>query len=374
MARMPQILQLNGAEDPRDLVHRAVQQLAEGRLVGLPTETQYTVAAFALAKRAAELAEIGSALRADQPSLALKNQWEALDYLPMMPSLGRKLMRRFWPGPVTLLFDPPGDEGILRALPAPTSSMLCRTGRFALRLQTHELVLAIMQLLPAPLVLMGETADAGPTRGPSELVSAVGDRLDLMIDAGPGRYAQPTSLVSVSRERWKVERASIVTERTLARLAGNLYLFVCTGNTCRSPMAEAIFRRLLAERLRCSEDDLVDKGYIVASAGMSAGLGSPPSPESVEILRDRGIDLRGHESQPVTGQLVAQADWIFTMTRGHRDYLLRDFPEAAERVRLLSREGQDVIDPIGAGIEEYRRCAAQIEQCLGPILAEIPIS
>src|SRR5262249_19464180 len=105
--------------------------------------------------------------------------------------------------------------------------------------------------------------------------------------------------------------------------------------------------------------------------GVAAGHGSPPSPEAVEILSERGIDLRAHESQPVTEQLLSQADQIFTMTRSHRELLVRDFPETAPRVRLLSRNGSDVIDPIGAGLEEYRHCADQIEGELRGLVAEL---
>jgi protein-tyrosine phosphatase len=138
-------------------------------------------------------------------------------------------------------------------------------------------------------------------------------------------------------------------------------------------MAEGLFRKLLADRLNCSEDDLVDRGYMVISAGVAAGLGSPPSPEAVDILKDRGVDLRGHESQPVTSQLLSQADQIFTMTRSHQELVAREFPEAAPRIRLLARDGSDIIDPIGAGIDEYRRCADQIEAYLQDLAAELRI-
>ncbi|MEQ9068753.1 MAG: hypothetical protein RLO18_18610, partial [Gimesia chilikensis] len=60
-----------------------------------------------------------------------------------------------------------------------------------------------------------------------------------------------------------------------------MYLFVCTGNTCRSPMAEGLFRKLLSDKLGCQEDELSDRGYIVASAGLAAAMGAPPSPEGV---------------------------------------------------------------------------------------------
>jgi protein-tyrosine phosphatase len=74
----------------------------------------------------------------------------------------------------------------------------------------------------------------------------------------------------------------------------------------------------------------------------------------------------------VTPQLLSQADQIFTMTRSHRELLLREFPEAAPRVKLLAQDGADVIDPIGAGLEEYRRCADQIEEYLRGLLQELP--
>src|SRR5262249_36000746 len=337
MARMPRIVDFQSADDPRDVVHQIVHTLAEGEPVGLPTETGYTVAAHALhPSTGPRMERIRQRLGTGKSVLALKHPLESLDYVPQMGPLGRKLVRRFWPGPVTLLFDGFVDGGLAGALPPATRRELSVESGMTLRVPAHEVMWNALRLLPAPLVVTGEGETAGPqSRFPAaaDLVQAVADDLAVVVDAGPCRYDQPTTLVRVRRDQWDVIREGVASTRTLSRLAGNLFLFVCTGNTCRSPMAEGLFRKLLAERLQCPEDELVDRGYMVASAGVAAGPGSPSSPEAVEILAKRGVDLRGHESQPVTPQLLSQADQIFTMTRSHREMLVRDFPETEERVR-----------------------------------------
>jgi protein-tyrosine phosphatase len=139
---------------------------------------------------------------------------------------------------------------------------------------------------------------------------------------------------------------------------------ICTGNTCRSPMAAALLRRRLAERLGCEIHELEDRGVVVASAGLNAYGGGTAAVEAIQLMRERGLDLSDHVSQPLTDRLARHADLIFTMTRSHREMLLAQWPEAAPRTHLLCAEGRDVADPIGGSREIYGACADQIDASL----------
>ena len=146
-------------------------------------------------------------------------------------------------------------------------------------------------------------------------------------------------------------------------------LFVCTGNSCRSPMAEALFRQLLQSRGRAGE-------FQVSSAGLSAGRGQPAAALAAEVLAPDGVDLNSFRSRPLTEAIASEADVIVVMTRGHLDTLTMMFPEVAERVYLLrefaaggaSGDDLDLPDPIGLGRPVYVRCRDSIKASLPGLL------
>lgn len=140
-------------------------------------------------------------------------------------------------------------------------------------------------------------------------------------------------------------------------------LFVCTGNICRSPMAELLFSARIPPHLP----------WRAASAGTSAAKGWAASEESVIALQEKGIDGRGHQSQPVTRELLKASELIVTMTDRHRQDLIRLDPSSASKIRLMTSfgtggEARDIPDPIGLPLDIYRRTRDILEASVADLI------
>jgi protein-tyrosine phosphatase len=330
----------------------AVDALRNGGLVGMPTDTVYDVAANLdhpeALRRLQEFRSPGAFV-----ALHLGDRDDLRKVLPgTLPAAAQRLIQKFWPGPLTLVFaTPDGSE-------------------LALRYPNHRVA---RDLVRRSGVRVG-TPSAGerPAVTGDEARRALLGKVDVLVDAGATKQHGPSTVVRLQGGRAEVVREGAIPRAVIDEVNVTTLLFVCTGNTCRSPMAEAIARKLLADRLKVKEAELGERGYRVISAGTAAGHGGAAAEEAEQAVKKYGADLTAHESRPVTVAMIEEADKVWVMTPRHRKTLVEWMPEQAAKIELLDPSGREVDDPIGGTAEFYRDVAQQIHESLTQRLKEIP--
>jgi protein-tyrosine phosphatase len=179
------------------------------------------------------------------------------------------------------------------------------------------------------------------------------------------RLGEASAVLRLGPGHFELLRPGLIDIEQLRRTAGLRIGFVCTGNTCRSPMAEGLARDLLSRRLEVPPERLGEFGFEVSSMGVLGGSGAPPSEHGVETLAARGIDISTHRSSPAVPQDIKALDLVLALTASHLDSLRLLMPPGGTRhCELLDPDGGDVPDPIGGSREDYERTADRIQKAL----------
>ena len=357
-------------------VREAAGVLDHGGLVVFPTETVYGVAARADRPDAMRRLRKTKQRSDDKPfTLHIPSRTVALSYVGQPGTVAERLMKKGWPGPLTLVLsmDDPTSAPAAAELDRDTIDALYHDKTVGLRCPDQPFATDLLRETGGPVVAASANrAGRKAARTAAQAAKELNGDVDLILDGGRARYSKPSTIVRVDGDGYELIRAGVFDKRMIDDMLAVSVLLVCTGNTCRSPMARGIASKLLAEKVGCTPDELPGRRIHVLAAGTFAGSGVPPSANAVEVMRRRGIDIAAHESQPLTVELIRQADRIYVMTAGHRETVLETDPSAADRTATLLPDG-DVTDPIGGDVAIYERCADAIESALKERLTEVDL-
>lgn len=359
---MPAITDWRTSE-PGELLARAAELWNAGRIVALPTESTWEAVASALAPTAVEV--LRSLAPDEPPALVLGSCAEAFDWLPLLRGTGLRLLRRYAPGPFSLEADGGSAFGLLSRLPESVRSQVAIEDRVRLRCADHLAWHVALRRLRGPLVAVPLTATNA-----EQAAEQLGERAELVVDDEPAFFARPPTRVRVAGRHWEMLGEGGLAREEVAAAALCRILFVCTGNTCRSPLAEVLCAKLLAEALGCPPAELPAHGFLVQSAGLAAMMGGAAAAEAIEVARANGADLSGHRSQPLSYELFTQADVVFGMTASHLHALSGAGVEEAPPVLPLAPNGEDVADPIGCERDVYEAC---VRDLLRHLRARLPV-
>src|SRR5438477_2403037 len=236
-------------------IAQATDLLRGGGVVVLPTETVYGAAAVLGNDKGTDRLKAIRGPGEEKPfTIHLPRREQAMRYVADVGEVGTRLMKKLWPGPVALIFDVPRQRRaqVASEMGVAEKDIYNGTGSITLRCPDHIVASDVIGRVEQPVVI---TVAGSSAQGPAASIAAdLGGKVDLILDAGPTPYNKPSTILHVKPDGYDIVRAGVYDERIIERLLRTTILFVCSGNTCRSPMAEAIARVTLARKLNVPPD------------------------------------------------------------------------------------------------------------------------
>jgi len=372
-----QVIKIDASNIDAAAIKKAAEAIDAGALVAFPTETVYGIGCRVSNETLAKLDRLKGRPADKYYTLHIANPSDVSRYVPAIGLRAKKLVKNAWPGPLTIVFEL--DDSDIKQQKAKLQpevfDNLYRDGSIGIRCPDNPITSMLLSRTSGAVVApSANVSGQAPAVEAAQVIEQFGDRLEIVLDGGACKYGKNSTVVRVGNPGApggiEMLRQGVYSQAQVLEMAKVTILFVCTGNSCRSPMAEGLFKKYLAEKLGCTVDRLVEKGYIITSAGTLGMVGFPASAEAVRVCAAMGVDISNHRSRALNGLLIEQSDLIYVMAQGHRDAVADISPESMDNCLLLA-ENTDIPDPIGQSQMVYNDCAELIDRAVRKRLSEL---
>jgi len=367
------VIKIDRAKIDAALIEEAAKIIDAGGLVAFPTETVYGIACRVETKSLERLNEVKGRQPEKPYTLHIGRKEDVAEYAPVIGLRARKLIEKLWPGPLTIVFELKPEQIAAQRVKLSREMFenLYKNNSIGIRLSDDAVASKLLQAVKWPVVAPSvNIADERPATDAEQVLANFRGKLDVVIDGGASRYKKSSTIVKIGAYDLRMLREGVYTAEQVRQAATVGFLFVCSGNTCRSPMAAGMFRKYLAEKCGCTIDQIEEKGYKILSAGTMGIIGMPATAQAAAVCETRGVDITGHRSSALSRQLIAQSDVIYAMSCFHLSQIVSICPEAADKCSLLA-EAVDIPDPIGQTEEFYDNVASVIEGAVKKRIEEL---
>jgi tRNA threonylcarbamoyl adenosine modification protein (Sua5/YciO/YrdC/YwlC family) len=348
------IVTIDAENIDQGIIGEAAQVLKKGGIIAIPTETVYGLAGSCDNKNTVKrLYELKSRPQDKPFSLAVGDAQKGKEVLGVLPPFAYRLIEEFWPGPLTVVSYDAHDKVV------------------GVRVPEHPVARRVLQAFGGGVCLPSANLSGAPeatTAG--EVEAAFDSNIDMIIDSGPCKYGKSSTVIDLTFYPFKILRQGAVTEQQIIEtFTRKRILFVCTGNTCRSPMAQ-----FLAQIYMNKLSPYASQRYEVISRGISAYPGGSASSGVLQVIREKeSIDVKGFASQRLNHDALLSSDLIFTMEDEQYEHILKVEPTVEGRLFHLKKflppelEG-DIEDPIGQGVDAYRKLYEVMSKAINELI------
>jgi protein-tyrosine phosphatase len=370
-----QVLKIDPENIDLNKIRKAANLVDTGQLVAFPTETVYGIACRIKNDSLALLDRLKSRPAGKPYTLHIGRLKDMQKYVPSTNLKAQKLIERCWPGPLTIIFEL-DENDILRQskkIKPEVFDNLYRNNSIGIRFPDNPIASTLLQHIENPVIApSANITGRKPATEAQQVLSSFSGQIPLILDGGPCKYKTSSTVVKIGKNNLQVLREGVFSKAEIEKIATVYFLFVCTGNSCRSPMAEGFFKRYLAEKLNCPVDRLEEKGYKVSSAGTMGVSGLTASSEAITACAAMGIDITKHRSIALSKELIENADIIFVMSNAHLTEVLELLPQAKDKCLLLAKQ-MEIADPIGQEQKVYFDSAQLIQNAVKERIEELKI-